>query len=262
MQYDPIKDIISKTIRKSFLLRKIFYLLLDMFFLRQWYIKRHMKNLFGKHQALDYYDAGAGFCQYSDFVLSHWRNSRVLASDLKAYYLNDYQAYAVNHYPERFTMVTADLVDYIPEGKYDLVTAIDILEHIEDDTQVLRNFYQCLKPQGKLLISTPSDKDEAARFTEEHVRPGYDINDLIDKLNKCGFRTVIREFSYGKFGKIGWLLGIKIPLKLVSLSRLLILVLPFYYLLMYWIVGILMCLDLSTNNASGNGIIILAEKPE
>lgn len=261
MHYDPIKDRIMKLIKLSPVLRKLFFALLDMLFLRQWYVKKHILNLFPKNNSVAFYDAGAGFCQYSDYILSNWKDSKVLALDLKCDYLQDYSKYAAEHYPDRFEWINGDLVEYTPSTKFNLICAIDILEHIENDRQVLNNFYQCLEDKGKLIISTPSDTDEAAKFTAEHVRPGYSEADLKSKLMNAGFLIKDFSYSYGKLGKLSWTIGIKTPILLLSKSKLMILVLPIYYICLYPLIYLLMNLDVISYNKTGNGIIVVAEKP-
>lgn len=39
---------------------------------------------------------------------------------------------------------------------YDALTATEIIEHLEDPRQFLRQCFACLKPGGKLLLSTPN----------------------------------------------------------------------------------------------------------
>jgi SAM-dependent methyltransferase len=261
MQYDPIKDILFRAVTRYPYLRKVFFFLLDKLFLRQWYVKKHITRLMAKLDKIDFYDAGAGFCQYSDFVLSNYSDSHVLALDLKDDYLKDYAKYADEKFPGRFNWISEDLVTYKPGNIFNLVVAIDILEHIEDDVQAMKNMYLALSAGGKLIISTPSETDEAARFTSEHVRPGYAMKDLIGKLKQTGFEILISEYSYGRWGRISWKLGIKLPLLLVSYSKLLLLLLPIYYLCLYPIIYLLMLVDISSSNKTGNGIIIVAEKP-
>jgi len=261
MQYDPIKDRIMSLIKIHPAARKLFFFLLDMLFLRQWYVKKRILNLYSKKDAIAFYDAGSGFCQYSDFVLSNWEKSTVLALDLKSEYLQNYSRYAVKQFAGRFDWITADLVDFVPANKFNLICAIDILEHIENDQQVLNNFYQCLEVKGKLIISTPSDTDEAAKFTSEHVRPGYSESDLRTKLTNAGFDINEFTYSYGKWGKLSWKMSIKFPIRLLSISILMILLLPIYYVCLYPIIYLLMRLDVNSNNYVGNGIIVVAEKP-
>jgi len=261
MQYDPIKDQVMKYIKDFPILREMFFASLDMLFLRQWYIKAQIRNKFFVHDDIRFYDAGAGFCQYSDFVLKNWKKSDVFALDLKRDFLSSYAEYARGKYPHRFDWVTEDLVTFTPDQKFNLIAAIDILEHIENDRQVLKNFYNCLEPGGTLVISTPSDLDEAARFTEEHVRPGYAPDDIKSKLIEAGFHISSFKYSYGKWGKMSWKLAMKYPLMLLEKSKASFLLLPFYYLVAYPLIYFLMKKDIATDNPYGNGLIITADKP-
>ncbi len=260
MQYDPVKNKIFRMIRRYSFLRKLFFVSLDLLFLRQWYVKREISRIMKPSTAFRFYDAGAGFCQYSDYILSAWKRSSVLALDLKDDYLKDYDSYARKAYPRRFEYVTSDLVEFVPEGPVDLIAAIDILEHIENDIQVMRNFHSCLTPSGKLVISTPSDKDEAARFTEEHVRPGYSKSEIIAKLTQSGFQIDRFCYSYGPWGKAAWQLAIKQPLQMLSHSYFCVIILPIYYICLYPLIYLFMKIDITKDNQIGNGIVIVAKK--
>ena len=259
MKYDTVKDKFAKLIDVIPLFRKFFYLLLDMLLLRQWYVKREIKRHFSKSKPVNYHDAGAGFCQYSYFILKNWKKSQVHTSDIKTDYINSFEYYAKNNGMQNVSCKQADLTNYVPDGKFDLITAIDIMEHIEDDVQVLKNFRTTLKSGGKLIISSPSNFDESAAFTEEHVRPGYSKEDIVSKLESTGFKIVSFEYSYGKFGKMYWNLALKIPLSLIEKSKLFLFVLPLYYLFFYQISFVFMMLDLKTNNKIGTGILVVAE---
>ncbi len=259
MHYDIIKDKFAVLIDRVPAFRKLFYLLLDLLLLRQWYVKKEIKRYFVKDKELRFYDAGAGFGQYSYYILKHFRKAKVHAVDLKTNYMDSFAHYAHRVGWQDFTVQQADLVDYVPNDKFNLIFAIDILEHIEDDVQVLKNFRQVLDTGGKLIISSPSTFDESAKFVEEHVRPGYDKDEIISKLENAGFNIVSFEFSYGKFGHLAWLLIMKYPMSLLGISKLFFLLLPFYYLVFYPISALLMCLDVKQNNKTGTGVIVVAE---
>ncbi len=262
MQYDPIKDRVERVIRMFPVARVLFYRMLDLLLLRQRYVKRSMLKYAQRFDKLRYYDAGAGFCQYSWFMLRRFTESSVFATDLKSDYLDDFADFAEASYKGRFTWQTADLQIYQPQGTFHLITAIDILEHIEDDVSVLNIFSQCLVDNGILIISTPSDTDEAAKFTEEHVRPGYNKTELETKLRDSGFDILESLYSYGTWGSLAWRMIIKHPLSLMAKSKLAVLILPVYYLLVFPIAELLMRLDLKLNNKTGTGIIIVAQKRE
>ena len=82
------------------------------------------------------------------------------------------------------------------ESGYDLVGSFDVLEHIQEDQDVLKNIHKALKPGGGLLVAVPqhqwlwSPADEAAC----HVRR-YGAADLHRKLLEAGFE-LIRSLSF------------------------------------------------------------------
>ncbi len=259
MQYDKVKDKFASAIDRYPVFRKLFYLLLDMLLLRQWYVKREIRKYFSTEKSLRFYDAGAGFGQYSYFVLNKFKKAKVHAVDLKTDYMDSFANYAKKIGWQNFTIQQADLVDYTPNESFDLIIAIDILEHIEDDEQVLQNFRKVLDKNGKLIISSPSNFDESAKFTAEHVRPGYSREDICSKLERAGFSIRSFEYSYGKFGQIYWKLALKIPLSLISKFKMLAIFLPIYYIIFYPIAFVFMLLDYYNKNKIGTGVIVVAE---
>lgn len=256
MEYDPLKDKVESYISIFPGLRSLFYKVMDLILLRQSYVKKEICNWFPEKEGAGFYDAGAGFCQYSWFVLNHWPAARVFATDLKADYLQSFANSLGENIAARFRYQSADLQKFSPDKKYDMAIAIDIMEHIKDDVAVLKNFHEALVPGGILIISTPSDTDEAAKFTAEHVRPGYQKRELEEKLINNGFRIEKSIYSYGKYGRAAWKLLIKIPLKIYSrkLYPLLLVYLP----VVLPLARLLMKLDMAVPNRTGTGIIVVA----
>jgi SAM-dependent methyltransferase len=56
----------------------------------------------------------------------------------------------------RGRIVHGDLSVLDPEARYDLVCAFEVIEHIEDDEDALRDWAARLRPGGSLLLSTPA----------------------------------------------------------------------------------------------------------
>jgi SAM-dependent methyltransferase len=259
MQYDKVKDKLAETIDLFPFMRVVFYRLLYLLFLREWYIEKKIKKYFTPEFPLRFYDAGAGFGQYSYFILRNWRNAEVLAVDLKPDYMESFALFAQDHGWKNFKCHQADLQKYTPKRQFDLVLAVDILEHISNDVQVLKNFRSVLNEGGKLIISSPSNLDKAAEFTEEHVRPGYSKADITQKLEEADFKVVSFEYSYGFWGHLYWLIALKIPMIILKKSILLFPILLPYYLVCYPICYLFMHLDMIGWNLKGTGIIIVAE---
>ncbi len=84
---------------------------------------------------------------------------------------------------------------HLPENTFDVVTAFDMLEHIEDDEKALRNMHKVLKPGGLAFILSPayqflwSGHDEAL-----HHKRRYMLSEMHRKLSRAGFR--MRKRSY------------------------------------------------------------------
>jgi len=78
---------------------------------------------------------------------------------------------------------------------FDLVTALDVIEHIADDLRALQEFHRVLTDDGLLLITAPayqfiwSEHDEALH----HFRR-YTASQIHQKLNQAGFRVIKRSY--------------------------------------------------------------------
>ncbi|QXD17089.1 methyltransferase domain-containing protein [Rhodocaloribacter litoris] len=272
MRYDPVKDRLGAFFSRRPLLQKLFYRLLDLFFLRSWYVRREVKRLLGAYPSsrrLDVLDAGTGFGQYAYFIARTFPNARVLAVDVKHDYLeNARRFFARTPCADRVTLACEDLTDLKAEGPFDLILSVDVMEHIEDDRAVFRHFARVLRPGGHVLINTPSDlggSDVHAAgeegFIEEHVRDGYNRDELAAKLREAGLEPVRARYTYGPPGALAWRLMIKYPMLLLGKSWLFALVLPLYYLPVLPLGMLLHALDLRGEHAAGTGLLVLARKP-
>jgi hypothetical protein len=141
------------------------------------------------------------------------------------------------------------------------------MEHIEDDVTVFKNFFQAMKRGGVLVIHTPSNfggsdvhEEGDTSFVEEHVRDGYSAGDITRKLKMAGFTMEKVSYTYGPAGSLAWRLGIKYPILMLGTGKIFFIVLPFYYLLTFWLTLILMYIDYSTTNTAGTGLSVVAIK--
>jgi cyclopropane fatty-acyl-phospholipid synthase-like methyltransferase len=269
MQYDLIKKSVGRFFSGTLIMRKILYALLDLLLLRAWHVKKSLKKI---SRQLPYnatvLDAGSGFGQYT------WRMSRmkpewkINAVDIDSEHVKDCSRFFEKAgLSDRVIFSTGDLATLSDADTYNLILSVDVMEHIEDDTRVFRNFFKSLKNNGILLISTPSDKggsdvhnDGEESFIDEHVRDGYSRNDITEKLSEAGFKSIDASFTYGKPGNISWRLSMKYPVRILNQSKFFFIILPFYYLICFPIVVILNFMDLSLTHKTGTGLIIIARK--
>lgn len=84
------------------------------------------------------------------------------------------------------------------DAQFDLVTALDVIEHTQDDLAMLRECGRVLAPQGFLLVTVPafmflwSQND----VLNAHVRR-YTARELAQKITATGFR--VRRVTYNNF---------------------------------------------------------------
>ena len=83
----------------------------------------------------------------------------------------------------------------IKRGRYDLVAALDVVEHIDDDRGTIDALASCLKPGGKLLVTVPAHQwmwsahDELNHHKRRYSKPGLRrlIEDSPLRLERIGY---------------------------------------------------------------------------
>ena len=272
MEYDPIKDRFGRFFKRSPFLQRLFYGLLDLFFLRAWYVRREVRRLLGafpSSQTVEVLDAGTGFGQYAHFIARAFDNTHILAVDIKQDYLDDARHFFdQTPYATRVDFAYEDLTDLQAEGPFDFALSVDVMEHIEDDRAVFRHVKRVLRPGGHLLVNTPSDLggsdvhgDADESFIGEHVRDGYNRDELEAKLRDAGLEPVRSLYTYGPYGSMAWRLLIKYPILMLGKSWAFVVLLPFYYLPILPLGLLLNALDLRQDNETGTGLLVIAQKP-
>ncbi|OYT17307.1 MAG: methyltransferase type 11 [Bacteroidetes bacterium 4572_77] len=277
MQYDPIKRSLGHVFNQSPILRKLFYALLDLLLLRTWHVKKAFKQWAKQApKEVNILDAGMGFGQYSWFMSRLKPQGTIKGVDVKQEQVTDCNNFFKQAKQKNASFEVADLTQFQEVNKYDFVLSVDVMEHIEEDVAVLKNFYASMKKGGILLVSTPSDQggsdvhhhehehdhenDGSDSFIDEHVRDGYSIPDIKEKLKKAGFVKSEAYYSYGWPGKISWRLSMKYPILMLNTSKIFFIILPFYYLITFPFALILNFLDLQLKHSTGTGLIVKAWK--
>ncbi len=84
------------------------------------------------------------------------------------------------------------------DASFDVVTALDVIEHNQDDAAILHEVYRVLKPGGHTVVTVPafmwlwSHNDDI----NAHIRR-YTAGELRGKLEAAGFR--VRRLTYNNF---------------------------------------------------------------
>jgi SAM-dependent methyltransferase len=109
----------------------------------------------------------------------------------------------------KFPVVDARRLDEIESfaGEFDFVLCLEVTEHILDDLKLFRDMYGCLKPGGRLLLTTPNYNYVAMSPTDNgpferqetgwHVRRGYSPSMLRELCELSGF--TVEHIGYCSF---------------------------------------------------------------
>lgn len=268
MQYDPIKRSLGNVFNKNPFLRKLFYKLLDLLLLRTWHVKKEIRKWSANYMdGADILDAGSGFGQYSYYLSTQNNNWTIRGVDVKDEQIADCNRFFKQIGKNNVSFAFGDLTKFQEPNRYDLALSVDVMEHILEDVEVFKNIHASLKPGGMILISTPSDQGgsdvhdhDHESFIDEHVRDGYNINEIQEKLKTAGFAKTEAKYSYGSPGKISWRLSMKYPILMLNTSKLFFVILPFYYIITFPFSLLLNYLDANGNHKTGTGLIVKAWK--
>ncbi len=138
----------------------------------------HAQRMLSGHRGERALDFGAGLGVMLPFLSQHYR--LVDAVDL------DPEPTKVM--VERMNLANVDVRSDMPAPpeSFDLVSALDVLEHVDDLTGIYRNFVRITAPGGRWVISGPTENwlykamRKVARTTGEgHVRTIYDVFDEV-----------------------------------------------------------------------------------
>lgn len=158
----------------------------------------------------------------------------------------------------------------LPE-KADLTLCVGTLQYIADDRQVLENFYNTLKINGKLLIYIPVNgriilplyryffkKLDHYEKSQNRLRV-YTPEEIFEKIETAGFTLRERHFTYGPVGIAGHEIYSLLLMGLGNSGGWIWLLAPVFSLLMP-LVLLLKTADYFLPKNNGNGVLIMAEK--
>ena len=99
---------------------------------------------------------------------------------------------------------------FFKHEKFDSIVCINVLEHIENDLQAIKNMNEILKKGGNLILLIPAHPflfGEIDRSIGHFKR--YTKIDILNKLEKNGFKIIkFRQLNF--LGAIGWFISGKI----------------------------------------------------
>jgi len=152
-------------------------------------------------------EVGCGSGLGTIFLGQH--SAKVTGLELKEYELK--AARKINR-RKNVTFLKEDFFDYSPSGKYDVVVAMDVIEHMTapQAKRLISKMAGHLKPTGMAIIGTPSIysyKFQSAVSRASHVKC-YDQKELTDLVENYFGRTLAfsmnDEMVHTGFPKMAW----------------------------------------------------------
>jgi 2-polyprenyl-3-methyl-5-hydroxy-6-metoxy-1,4-benzoquinol methylase len=100
-----------------------------------------------------------------------------------------------------------DITTLAEKEEYDLITCIDALEHIEDQTKVLHNFCRALTKDGALYLHMPLARPRPVPFSRhlhsmhewsehEHIAPMRTKDELLTMVGEAGLRIERWQYTF------------------------------------------------------------------
>ena len=160
---------IAAFIGKRILLRRILYCVIYLTTLREWYIRKALKMITKGKKVFTFLDAGTGLGQHAVFVSRHFPYADVMGIDVDEKQVEDNQYFAVKADLNNLNFKQASLSDIEKVGKFDIILCASVLEHIENDKQVLSCFYQALNQKGYLIVYVPTSERRIFPFLQTKI---------------------------------------------------------------------------------------------
>ncbi len=266
MDYDPIKDRLARGFARRPWIRTLVMLMTRQVFLRELEIRRRLRQLqragLRPQRILD---AGTGYGQYTLFLRRLFPEAEIVAVDIKQAALDGLEEYCRQRGIKGIHYLQADLLELKFEAEFDLILNVDVMEHILDDEAVFAGFARALKPGGRLVLHTPAvpesmpEKEvEHGEFSVgEHVREGYKHSVIQGRVTRNGFDSADVHSTYGAVGGVAWRLGVRWPMRMLSVSHALLPLVGLWEL--FWLIPVRLLNELETRIPKTYGGCLLLE---
>jgi SAM-dependent methyltransferase len=103
-----------------------------------------------------------------------------------------------NFSEDRLKFIAGDVMamEWMDLGQFDAIFCLALLEHVQDDTSLLKQMHRMLRPDGFLMLEVPSATRKTIPEVEAedgHVRTGYCFGEMPTFLAKFGFRVIAKR---------------------------------------------------------------------
>ncbi len=166
-----------------------------------------LEHIQTKEQEFTVLDVGCGTGEYSIHIAK--TGLTVTGFDLSQYAINTVQEKCKNLRISNAYFYVEDVSTFKSTSEYDLIILSEVLEHLDNDIDIVKKYAGFLKKNGHLLFSVPFD---SALWSSEDVQAGhrrrYDhsrIQSLLDNASLLKVRSICYGFPVLK---IMWIIKI------------------------------------------------------
>ncbi|MEW6558438.1 MAG: class I SAM-dependent methyltransferase [Elusimicrobiota bacterium] len=202
-------------------------------------------------------DAGSGFGDYIFSLARGYPSNQFIGIEMDPEKIKQCILKRDRQNIRNIEFIQDNLENFSGTNAFDVIYSIDVLEHIVNDRTVFMSFYRALKRGGILLIHVPNinQKRHFKQFEtweqNDHVRNGYEREELVNKLNKLGFNDIKTKSTCGWAESLAW--EIQKLFEIWFSHRI-------GQIISFPLVLYLTFIDRHINKTSGNGILLMARK--
>jgi glycosyltransferase involved in cell wall biosynthesis len=126
------------------------------------------------------------------------------ASDINPQYLDRLQKMRQTRPYLQVKYTDANAVETFPEEHFDTVICLNVMEHLQDDVQALRNIRNSLQKNGRAIVLVPNGPGLYGSLDRVlgHFRR-YTREQLVDTSKQAGFQ-VEKLLKFNRLGAPGW----------------------------------------------------------
>ncbi|NIS09618.1 MAG: class I SAM-dependent methyltransferase [Candidatus Dadabacteria bacterium] len=165
-------------------------------------------SYFKPHLGRSVVEVGAGIGTFSDLIIDNINEPYTLSLYEPAG--NNFEQLEKKYNGKKKIKVYNNYFEYSNGNQFDTLIVNNVLEHIEDEDAIIKNFYKSLLPSGKLLIYVPALDFLYSEFDKDlgHYRR-YSKDSLQELILNNGFKILeIRYFNI--LGVLSWYLVFKV----------------------------------------------------
>lgn len=251
----------------------VLYFVNYLLHLRNWHINTAVyKKLNQFNDDFRLLDAGVGEGQFLIPLAKNFPNSLFTGIDKLASHELFCSTYAKRCKHQNVHFLTQELEVFKSDYTYDSIICIGVLQYIQNDALVVKNFYQQLNHGGFFLLYVPVHNRSILpfyRFLSEKLANYETIQDRQRIYNKLQIETMLFEIgfnieeqqdTYGFFGIISNEL-INTYFMIFNKSHIVLRVLvTIVFILIYPLILLFMIFDYLLPKSTGNGLLIVARK--